>query len=134
MNNQPIILVTRLVAEHTGLQTAQLVSEGRERRRVQARWLAFWLCSDVLGIPAKEIGRRFRRDHSTVLYGVKQARKSFGNPVKAKEANDLAERVREACGVREAFAVLRSVPTRVTFSMSYPRYVDCGVSRETVPA
>ena len=134
MNNQPIIVVTRLVAEHAGLQTAQLVSDSRDRRLVHARWLAFWLCSEVLGIPAAEIGRRFRRDHSTVVHGVKQARKSFGNPVKAKEANDIAERVREACGVREAFAVLRSVPTRVTFSMIFPRYVDCVVPRETVRA
>ncbi len=134
MTPQPVIVVTRTVAEHFGIQTAQLLGPGRERRFVWPRWVAFWLCSEVLGLPAKEIGRQFNRDHSTVLHGVKQARKGMGNAVRALEANGLAERVREQCGVREAFAVLRSVPVRVTFCLTYPHRVDCGVSRETAPA
>ncbi len=134
MTPSPAIAVMNVVCAHYGLQTAQLSGRCRINRYVLPRQIAYWLCAEVVGMSMMEIGRKFDRDHTTVMHGVKQAQKRLSEPLVAKAVNILSERVREACGLTEAFAVLRSAPARVTFTMTYPRRVGCGVSREAVAA
>lgn len=130
------IIAARLVAEHYGLEVSKMFGRSQERKYSHARWVAFWLCSEVGGMASTVIGRKFDRDHSTVLHGIKQAKKRMARlPVVATDCNALAALFREECGVEaEPFAVLRTCPTQVSFSMTYPLAVDHGVSRETVAA
>lgn len=134
MITSPAVCVMRVVAEHYGIQTAQLQGGDRVMKHVRPRWVAFWLCHEVCGMSFMEIGRKFDRDHTTVAHGVKRARDILANPIVRADVNRLAEIIRDECGLKESFAVLRTLPVRVTFTMTYPRPVNYGVSRETVAA
>lgn len=132
MITSPAVIVQNIVAKHYGIQTAQLVGMSRAQRFAHPRQIAFWLCANVCGMGPAAIGRKFDRDHSTVSSGVHRAfSRMLSKPAVLADVNTLAALVRDACGLVEAFAVMRTSPTSVTFSMSYPRRVAPVVSRET---
>jgi chromosomal replication initiator protein len=56
-----------------GVTTRELLSDRRDSPLVSARHAAMWLARKmtVLGYPG--LGRAFKRDHSTVMYGVARA-------------------------------------------------------------
>lgn len=58
------------VAAAAGITSREILSERRERRAVQARHAAMWLAREMSGYSYPAIGRAFRRDHTSVLYGV----------------------------------------------------------------
>lgn len=59
-------------AKASSLSLADLKGPSRKRKNVLARY-AVMLAMHKRGVPSPAIGRRFGRDHSTVLYGVKKA-------------------------------------------------------------
>lgn len=64
----------KVAAELAGANVAQLCSEWRAPRElVHARW-AFMAALRRRGVVTPSIGRRLNRDHSTVVYGLKQAK------------------------------------------------------------
>lgn len=56
-----------------GLLPEDLSGRSRRRQFVEARQQAMWLARWVLGLSYPAIGRALGRDHSTVMYGVRQA-------------------------------------------------------------
>jgi chromosomal replication initiation ATPase DnaA len=66
------IEMARKVAEAHGVALREMFSPIREGPIVRARWDC-WARLHSHGLTAKQIGRIFDRDHSTVLHGLKRA-------------------------------------------------------------
>ena len=49
---------------------ADLVGKKRTRNIIYARQIAIYLCRQMLDLPFNDIGKKFNRDHSTVMYSV----------------------------------------------------------------
>lgn len=72
--------IKALVAEEYGVTVAQMHGHRRYREVTWARWVAMWLCRELIpdtGLPMSvrsyaRIGRLFRKDHTAVIHGVKR--------------------------------------------------------------
>jgi len=70
LNPQDIIAQ---VAHYYTLQPQEILQEKRDPKRVQARYIAMFLCRELLGHSYPSIGRSFAgKDHSTVMYGIRK--------------------------------------------------------------
>ena len=49
---------------------AEIVGKARTRNIMYARQVAMYLCRQLLDVPYGDIGKKFNRDHSTVIYSV----------------------------------------------------------------
>jgi hypothetical protein len=63
--------IQRYVAQKYGLKRWDLISESRRTHIVGPRQVAMYLSFRLLGRSLSEIGRLFRRDHTTVIHAVK---------------------------------------------------------------
>ncbi len=61
-----------IVARHFGIPPAALTGAARLRRLVVARWIVMRICVEVGGYTAARAGRLLGRDHTTVLYGLRE--------------------------------------------------------------
>ena len=66
-----ILEIAEEVSDATGIPMAVLVGENRAKHIAHARQLAYYIAHRE-GFTLPEIGRVFRRDHTTVLHGVRQ--------------------------------------------------------------
>lgn len=64
---------------------ADLVGKKRTRNIIYARQVAIYLCRQLLDLPFNDIGKKFNRDHSTVMYSVSNVEE------KMKENRELRE-------------------------------------------
>ena len=64
---------------------ADLVGKKRTRNIIYARQIAIYLCRQMLDLPFNDIGKKFNRDHSTVMYSVTNVEE------KMKESRELRE-------------------------------------------
>lgn len=64
---------------------ADLVGKKRNRNIIYARQIAIYLCRQLLDLPFDSIGKKFNRDHSTVMYSVANVEE------KMKENRELRE-------------------------------------------
>ena len=72
-NRQPSIQEVQVaVAKAFGFAPLRLVGKQRSSVLVLARHVAMYLCRQTTGRTLVEIGKEFRRDHSTVTYGVRR--------------------------------------------------------------
>jgi len=60
--------IQNAVAEYYRIRRAELLAETRERRIVGPRQMAMYLCTEVTDKSLVEIGKAFRRDHTTVMH------------------------------------------------------------------
>jgi len=91
--------VIAAVADESGHTRDDLVSDRRQRSLVIARQLAMVLASTNTRSSLSEIGRRLRRDHTTVIHGIRShQRRAQSDP----SVHDLA--VRTAIRLRERVA------------------------------
>lgn len=60
------------VATSFGLPPLRLTGPQRTQEVVLARHVAMYLCRELTGRTLKEIGKEFRRDHSTVTHGIRR--------------------------------------------------------------
>jgi hypothetical protein len=67
--------IQRYVAQKYGLKRWDLISESRQVHIVGPRQIAMYLSFRLLGRSLSEIGRIFRRDHTTVLHSIKQTKR-----------------------------------------------------------
>jgi hypothetical protein len=67
--------IQRYVAQKYGLKRWDLISDSRQVHIVGPRQVAMYLSFRLLGRSLSEIGRIFRRDHSTVLHSIKQTKR-----------------------------------------------------------
>jgi hypothetical protein len=71
-----------------------LLGPSRRAQYVQARFIAFHLCRQLLGLSLPYIGHRFNRDHSTVLSGLKKIGRLLRmQPDLAQEVTELIEQL-----------------------------------------
>jgi hypothetical protein len=68
----PMEIVQRAVAAAYGLELAILLSPRRSKEFVRPRQVAMYICSQLLPVSLPQIGRRFRRDHTTVLHAIRK--------------------------------------------------------------
>jgi len=65
--------IQKAVAEHYGLQQADILSERRARAVARPRQAAMWITKQITTRSLPDIGRRFGgRDHTTVLHAVRR--------------------------------------------------------------
>ena len=64
---------------------ADLIGKKRTRNITYARQIATYLCREMVDIPYNDIGKKFNRDHSTVMYSVSNIE------AKMKENRELRE-------------------------------------------
>jgi hypothetical protein len=67
--------IQRYVAQKYGLKRWDLISETRQVHVVGPRQVAMYLSFRLLGRSLSEIGRIFRRDHTTVIHSIKQTKR-----------------------------------------------------------
>lgn len=66
-----ILEIAEEVSDATGIPVGVLTGENRAKYIAHARQLAYYIAHRE-GFTLPEIGRVFRRDHTTVLHGVRQ--------------------------------------------------------------
>ena len=73
--DRPISLddVQRAVCAHYRIAAREFYSDDRSQRVAHPRQLAMYLARTLTGRSLHQIGRRYRRDHTTVLHGARQA-------------------------------------------------------------
>lgn len=59
------------VGAHYGVPKIDIESDRREAKVVHARHVCFWLAKELTLLSYPQIGMAMRRDHSTVMHGVK---------------------------------------------------------------
>lgn len=64
--------VQAAVAKAFGMAPLRLIGPQRGKALVLARHVAMYLCRETTGRTLQDIGREFRRDHSTVTYGIRR--------------------------------------------------------------
>lgn len=77
-------------AQNSGIRAADILGPCREREIAHLRF-AVWLALHTRGFGYAPIARRFGRDHSSIMHGVKRAREiAAGNPAYAAFIDALA--------------------------------------------
>lgn len=91
----PVSRHRRLVAEiqqtvcaYYGFRLNMMISDSRCRDLTRARQVAMYLASQLTGHSIAEIGRRFNRDHTTVLHAIKEVNRR--SEIDSEEAFDVS--------------------------------------------
>lgn len=66
--------VQRYVAQKYNVKRFDIVSERRTEKLVAPRQVATYLCHRIFPYGAFTLGRKFRRDHSTILHSIKKVK------------------------------------------------------------
>lgn len=68
---QLIAEIQQTVAAFFGYHRSTIISDDRRREVVNARWIAMYLSCELTHHSIAEVGRRFNRDHTSVLHALK---------------------------------------------------------------
>ena len=60
--------IVKVTTDHFGLTIDELQSRKRKRNFVNARQISIYVCREFLPWSLEQIGQKFSRDHSTVVY------------------------------------------------------------------
>ncbi|MDR2647131.1 MAG: chromosomal replication initiator protein DnaA, partial [Oscillospiraceae bacterium] len=78
---RPVSVTVERVIEETARNYQLTISELRSKRRSaeisRARQVAMYVISQTTGLPTKAIGNEFDRDHSTVVYALREIREAL---------------------------------------------------------
>ena len=64
--------IQKEVEQYYHVSHADLIGKNRSRNIMYARHVAIYLCRQMLDIPYNDIGKKFNRDHSTVMHSVEK--------------------------------------------------------------
>lgn len=67
--------ILRAVSQYFGISQVELLSARRPKVLVIPRQIAMHLCNSLSKTNLSEIGRRMKRDHTTILHGIRQIEK-----------------------------------------------------------
>ena len=87
-----VTLIQEMVAKELNVTVADMCSSKKKQVISQARSIAMYCCSLELKISLHEIGRRFKKDHSSVHEALKRVTKALNN---GGELKQLFERVND---------------------------------------
>ena len=62
--------IQKVVEDYYKISHSDLLGKSRSKNIAYARQIAFYLCRTILDVPYVELGNKFNKDHSTVLYAV----------------------------------------------------------------
>lgn len=83
-------LIIKIVAEHFNISPSDLISPKRNKELVYPRQIVMYLCRQIMDIQFKQIGLVLgKRDHSTVISGVKKITKDIANNDTVKNTIDV---------------------------------------------
>lgn len=86
--------VVQLVAEEWGVCRDALAGENRAQRVVRPRQAVMLIAAQHCGWSTPRIGRALRRDHSTVIYGIRAAEaRAAEDPDYARRIGRVVERI-----------------------------------------
>jgi hypothetical protein len=92
--NLSIWLIQKTVALHYGTSVDVICSPRRQGHMMRPRFVAAWLCHTLTSNSYSEIGRQFRKDHSTIMYACHKTRDdAASDPVFGKELLALYDRL-----------------------------------------
>ena len=78
--------IQKLTASYFNISLNDLLSNKKERQFSYPRQVAIFLSRDLTGLTMKEIGNAFgKKDHSTVVYGLKHIEKEKNNNPRVKD-------------------------------------------------
>ncbi|MCL2107342.1 MAG: chromosomal replication initiator protein DnaA [Oscillospiraceae bacterium] len=97
---RPMHVIIEQIIEETarafGLTGADLRSKRRSADVSHARQVSMYIISQMTGQPTKAIGNEFNRDHSTVVYGLREMREEINrDPGLRKRVNEITKVVQE---------------------------------------
>ena len=67
------------------IELHELMSNRREKRIVDARFIYYWIATKCCDKSYSEIGRFINKDHSTVMHGFKKTKHKFLDPQWSKQ-------------------------------------------------
>lgn len=70
-----MLRIQETVSEHFGLPLLEMSSARRCQEIARPRQLAMYLCTQLTKQSLPQIGRKFNRDHTTVIHAVRQIEK-----------------------------------------------------------
>jgi chromosomal replication initiator protein len=87
--------VQKECARYYRISLDDLRSERRHKQLAHARQVAMYLARELTGASFPEIGKRFNRDHSTVISGCRKIEAAYqaAEPVLRKEIDELTRRI-----------------------------------------
>ncbi|MGS4946379.1 chromosomal replication initiator protein DnaA [Meridianimarinicoccus sp. RP-17] len=89
--------IQRRVSEHYNIRLSELIGPTRVRTVARPRQIAMYLCKTLTSRSLPEIGRRFgKRDHTTILHGVKRIEELRARDSQLAEDLELLRRALEA--------------------------------------
>lgn len=91
---QPIGRIQRAVASHFDISVEAITGGQRSKHIVLARQVGYYLVRRLTVKSTHEIGRRFKRDHSTIKHGVKKIERMLGNGELSEHINLIMARLR----------------------------------------
>lgn len=62
--------IQSIIEDYYKITHSELIGKSRSKKIAFARQICFYLCRTILDIPYVELGKKFDRDHATVLYSV----------------------------------------------------------------
>jgi len=65
-------VVEKIVCSEYNLNSKEIIGDSRSKRNVQARHTIGWIMHREFGLSLTQIGKKMRRDHSSVLHGVQK--------------------------------------------------------------
>lgn len=75
----PVYEIQQLTAETFGIEIDDILSPTRRRKIAWPRQVAMMLARQHTGYSLPRLGRLFKRDHSTILEGIRQAERRVAN-------------------------------------------------------
>ena len=119
----PVRVIQEAVAHYYSLSLEDLLSGKRERKFSRPRQVAMYLAAELTGQPGTEIGRRFNRDHTTVIHARRQIAKLLrSEPMLAHDVRLLREWLTEQPDFPQKpaetpdFALAQTGPARIVNS------------------
>lgn len=67
--------IVRVVADHYGLEVRDILSERRKRTVARPRQVAMYMSRKLTGQSLPCIGRKFSRDHTTIIHAIRETEK-----------------------------------------------------------
>ncbi len=81
--------VQKEVEQYYQVSHADLVGKKRTRNIAYARHVAIYLCRQMIDIPYNDIGKRFNRDHSTIMSSVEKIEEKLKNDRELQEELEI---------------------------------------------
>ena len=87
--------IQKRVSEHVHVRLSEMVSPRRARTVARPRQVAMYLAKQLTSRSLPEIGRKFARDHTTVIHAVNKVSELIGKDAGFAEDVELLRRMLE---------------------------------------